>query len=232
MPYSFPYGYRKSVPYNLQTRTNGTLNSNANHGELRVLGEGFIQAEPDIALVSLGVQTRGMELRQVQQENAEISSKIIAALNGIGVSSDDIQTQSYNIFPQYEYINGQQKFNGYVVEHILRVTIKDINLVGEIVDLAVESGANVINNVTFAIANPSQYYQQALLKAIDDATAKAMFIGRNMNINVSTIPIEIIEQSSIPFSPYSVTLAKTDIATPIQPGQMDIAARVEAVFTY
>ncbi|MBM7687057.1 SIMPL domain-containing protein [Defluviitalea raffinosedens] len=232
MPYSFPYGYRKSISNNFQARANGTLNSYSHHGELKVLGEGIIQAEPDIALVSLGVQTRGMELNQLQQENAEISSKMIDTLKNIGISSDDLQTQSYNIFPQYEYINGQQKFNGYVVEHILRVIIRELNLIGRIIDQAVDSGANVINNITFAIANPTIYYQQALLKAIDDATSKAMFIGRNMNIDISTIPIEIVEQSSVPISPYSVTLAKTDIATPIQPGQMDIIARIEATFRY
>mgnify|MGYP001301545774 CR=1 FL=1 len=232
MLYSFPYGYRNAIPYSLQARTNGTLSSNPNHGKLKVIGESSIQAEPDIAVVSLGVQTRGMELRQVQQENTEISSKIISTLNNLGVSSDDIQTQSYNIFPQYEYINGQQKFNGYVVEHIFRLTIRDIHLIGEIVDQAVDSGANVINNVTFSIANPSMYHHQALLKAIDDAIAKAMFIGRNMNISISTLPIEIIEQSNLPIAPYNITLAKTDIATPIHPGQMDISARVEVTFIY
>lgn len=230
MSYAFPYGYRKTVPYNLPSQSNSRLNST--NGKLQVLGEGIIQVEPDIALISLGVQNRGMKLRQVQQENAEITSNIIATLKNIGLPSDDIKTQSYNIFPQYEYIDGQQIFKGYLIEHILRVIIRDIDLIGEIVDNAVDNGANVINNITFAIADPSNYYQQALLKAIDAATSNAMFIGRNMNIAISPIPIEIIEQSFLPISPYSLTLAKTDIATPIQPGQMDITARIEATFSY
>lgn len=174
-----------------------------------------------------------IQLKLAQEQNAIKISEIINTLKRLGVSSEDIETQAYIIDPQYDYIDGKQVFRGYKVVHSLKVTIRDVDRIGEIIDEAVASGANTVDNIRFIVSEPSKYYQQALTAAIDDALVKAMTIGRKLKINVSEIPAQITEESYQYISPVQPALLQVSGgATPIQIGQVDITARIWAIFAY
>jgi uncharacterized protein YggE len=202
-------------------------------GRLKVEGEGSVKVRPDTASVSLGVITENSQLRLAQEQNTIKANEILNALTILGIPLEDIETQSYNISPQYDYIEGKQVFRAYRVEHILKVTIKDLLRIGEIIDAAVENGANTVSSIRFIASKPSEYYQRALTAAIDDALVKAMTIGRQLNVKISQTPAVITEQSYHYTSPVqSVLLQAAESATPIQVGQIDVTARIEAVFAY
>jgi len=202
-------------------------------GKLKVTGEGSIKVRPDTALAILGVITENSQLRLAQEQNTIKVNQILNTLRMMMVSMNDIETQAYNISPQYDYVDGKQVFRGYRVEHTLKIVVKDITKVGEVIDGAVESGANIVNSIRFIASEPSKYYQKALTAAIDDALLKAMTIGRKFNIKIFHIPLVITEQNYQYSSPVqSVLLQAAESTTPIQVGQIDITARIEAVFTY
>lgn len=201
--------------------------------KLKVAGTGKINVKPDMAVVVLGVSTENKELELAQKENAKIIKKITDALKKTGVSSEDIQTQSYTISPQYDYVDGKQIFRNYKVVHTLKITIEDIDQVGEIIDTAVKKGANIVNNISFTLSDPSKYYQIALTAAIDDALKKAMTIGKKLNVDVSKTPLYIVEKNYQYASPVEYSLAKgAEMTTPIQVGQIHVIAEIEAVFHY
>lgn len=199
---------------------------------LRVEGRGGVNVQPDQAEVNLGVTTENQNLTIAQQQNAAAITSIINTLRQLGIAPADIATQSYTITPQYDFVEGQQVFRGYQVVHLLRIVVRDPNRLGQIIDAAVASGANLVNEIRFTVSNPSLYYQQALTAAIDDAIAKAVAIGQRFNVTVSSVPLQIVEETyqATPFEP---TLLKTaEATTPIQVGQLDITAQIEVVFTY
>lgn len=201
--------------------------------KMKVEGRGSIRVEPDIAEVTLGVSTENKQLKPAQEENAARVDGIIGTLRRMGVSAQDIATQAYVIEPQYDYIEGAQVFRGYRVLHSLNITIRNIARVGEIIDAAVESGANIVNNIRFTVSEPSVYYRQALRAAIDDAVAKAGTIGTKLRISVSQVPVQIIEREHQEIPPVQPMMLQTaGAATPIQPGQIEVTARIEAVFAY
>jgi len=181
----------------------------------------------------LGVVTEKKELKPAQEENATKMTAILKGLREMGIPLNDIQTRSYNIFPQYDFIEGQQIFRGYKVEHTLEVTIGDISMIGQVIDNAVQSGANHVESIRFTISNPSMFYRQALNVAVDDAISKAETLAAKLNINVSGIPLQIIEishESSGSIVPLAYQAAEA--ATPVQPGQIEVQARIEAIFAY
>jgi Uncharacterized conserved protein len=204
-----------------------------NDYKMNINGKGSVMTEPDIAIVSLGVITENKELKAAQEENAAKSTEVINSLINSGIEEKDIKTEAYTINPEYDYVEGKQIFRGYKVTHTFKVTIKDIKKVGEIIDAAVSSGANVVNNITFTISNPSIYYKKALNLAIDDAIKKAKSIESNLEITVNRIPISITEegQSYTPMAEKALYSAPTS-ATPIKEGQIEIIANIKAVFIY
>jgi len=200
---------------------------------LKVEGVGRIKTEPDMAIVILGVVTENKQLQLSQQENAGRIDSILKTLTEKDVSSGDVKTFSYSITPQCDYVDGSQVFRGYRVEHLLQITIRDIKRVGEIIDAAVQSGANQVNNIRFSVGNPSLYYQQALNEAVGDAFLKAGTLEARLNVSVSRVPVRIIERAYDTGNEIKpLTLQAEAATTPVQPGQIDITARIEAIFTY
>ncbi|MEM3786730.1 MAG: SIMPL domain-containing protein, partial [Nitrososphaeria archaeon] len=109
-----------------------------------VYGTGEIKVNPDMAKIMLSVITEEPNAKDAAIKNALIVEELIKRLENIGVSKEDIQTTSYNIYPIYYYPKeGQPTIVGYRVVNSLevRVTEKDVNKLGlnagKIIDEAV-----------------------------------------------------------------------------------------------
>ncbi|WP_407272803.1 SIMPL domain-containing protein [Radiobacillus sp. PE A8.2] len=202
---------------------------------MTVYGSGFVSVEPNVARIQLGVVTQDVELETAQQENARIIDNVIQSLQRLSIDQDHIQTADYTIFPQYDYIDGSQKFKGYEVTHLLSITLDNIEQTGKVIDTAVQSGVNKITTITFNVKDREVFYQQALKMAVENATNKAQVIAGTMRVNLDPVPNKLIEQLKEQIlQPYQ-QLASAEVggvSTPIEPGLIEIEARVEAEFNY
>lgn len=197
---------------------------------MTLTGKGQVTALTDIATLRLGVQTTGIDLTEIQEDNARQSQAIIESLKQLGIT--DIQTFEYNISKLYEYENNKRIDKGYSVRNILKIRMDDTDLVGEAIDTAVYHGANVVDFISFEVSNPSTYYQQALNLAILDATEKAKSIADELCIIVDLIPIRIEENSIQPTPSRLFSLREGEASTPIESGSEQIVATVTVEFVY
>lgn len=210
---------------------------NNNGYSMTVEGKGQITVRPDQAKLSIGVVTENQQLLQAQQENSVISTRVIEALNQLGIDPASIKTIIYNIQPQYDYIEGKQILRGYQVEHQLEVTVKDIAKVGLILDTAFKNGANRAGNIQFIVATPEVYYREALKKALNDAREKAEVMAQTIGAALKRIPIKIIEKNVqppevYPMFSYKLTAEAAAVTPPIQKGEYTIDAYVTVVYEY
>ncbi|AXH99351.1 DUF541 domain-containing protein [Sporosarcina sp. PTS2304] len=190
---------------------------------ITVFGEGAVKASPDTVHIVLSVQTRGTELQDIQQENANRMQKVLNSLMDMGVEDSAIQTVNYQIQPVYDYVNGEQVFRGYEVLNTIRVTSNDLSKTGEIVDTAVKNGVNQVGSIEFAIQNQENFYQQALTLALHDAETKMVTIGSSLKLANRPIVWKIEEQhTSQPVAFRAMTMA--DTVTPIESGTLTISA--------
>ncbi|WP_158232507.1 SIMPL domain-containing protein [Sporosarcina sp. P13] len=190
---------------------------------ITVFGEGAVKASPDTVHIVLTVQTRGMELQEIQQENAERMHKVISSLVGLGIPESAIQTIDYQIRPVNDYVNGEQVFRGYEVINTIRVTSNDLSKTGEVVDTAVKNGANQIGSIEFTVQNQEEFYQQALTLALHDAETKMVTIGSSLKLANRPIVMKVEEQhASQPVAFRAMAMA--DTVTPIESGTLTISA--------
>ncbi len=229
--YSIPSGINYSYPSYVP---GFSLQPCADHNvcRLKVEGIGNILAQPDMAEVILGIVTENQQLKAAQDENTAGMTAIIQVLRNHDIPSEDIQTYSYSISPQYDFVDGQQVFRGYRVEHLLNITIRELESIGVIIDAAVQKGANVVRSIRFSVEDPSGYYQKALNAAVDDALAKARTLGQKLNLEVSPVPAHITERSFEFDTPEPLPYQAAASVTPVQPGMIQVSARIEAVFNY
>ncbi|MFJ7736988.1 SIMPL domain-containing protein [Lysinibacillus sp. NPDC097287] len=206
------------------------------HPTLRVItvtGNGKVVATASYVQLQIEVSIQGENVQEAQQENAIIMNRVIQSILELNIPREDIQTASYTISPNYDFIDGKQVFKGYEVTNAISVKVTNISQVGTVIDTAVQNGANRISSIQFKIEDTDLYYQQALSLALQNAQMKARTIAETMQLSLYPQPIEIVEENnSGPVLYKSLAMADQTISTPIEQGQMTISAAVRVKFQY
>ena len=142
----------------------GTDSGQIQMNTITVSGTGTVTMPTDEVTVYLGVETTSNDAATAQQINAEKMEQVIKALQDAGIAKEDMETSSYSIYPVRDYYYGPYPeietedpgITSYVVSNQLKVSVKDIDNVGEIIDSAVVAGANEVNSVSFTLSDETQ----------------------------------------------------------------------------
>lgn len=202
-----------------------------NMSKLIVQGEGKASAAPDMATVVLGVQTRDASAAIAATENARLMNETIAALLAAGIDESEIQTSSYSLgtAPQDEPVIAEErpKAPEFIASNTVSVNLNNTADVGKVLDAAVFAGSNNIQEVSFDLKNPQPQKDLALNRAIEDASRKAEIAARAAGVKLGRI-LEIYEGYG--FVESASRSVAFDVATPIQPGKMEITASVTMTY--
>jgi uncharacterized protein YggE len=195
-------------------------------------GTGTTQAVPDTAEMAFGVTTLSPNAKSALDEASRSAEQIASAVKKQGVAGEDIQTQDVSVYPQTVDQNGKQVITGYQASLSVRVKVRDISKLGEIISAANAAGANEISGPTFTIDDPAP----ARAKAIDEAVADARKSAEAMATAAGKSVGDVLSMSSsdagfVPSMMYSqADMAGAAKSVPIEPGQLDITANVVVVF--
>jgi uncharacterized protein YggE len=204
---------------------------------INVSGSGEILAKPDIAYLSIGVQSEGNTAAAAQEANAAKISKVTQLLKDKWkISGDDIQTSQFYVQPNYTYNEKEgQKPKGYIANHTLSVKYRDLDKIGQLLDEATQSGANNVDNVRFSVENPSAYEEEAIAKALGNAQSKASAVakaakrglGSLLNVTVEGGDAQVYTQRQ---DAMSKSLMSAGNGTEVQPGQVTLEIQVSAQY--
>ena len=140
-----------------------------------VSASGSVTAEPDIVSVQTGVVTEGQTARDALTANNQAVAKLIAALGGAGIAKADMRTTGFRVEPRYN--NGRDgkapNVVGYLVVNDVRITVRDLKRLGDILDLAVTSGANQAGGIDFEVSRQDALKDEARRQAMAAAVRKA-----------------------------------------------------------
>ena len=163
-----------------------------NNETVSVVGQGKVTYAPDIANVTLGVQVDNVKKADeaLNQLNNAIN-KIIPAVKKLGIAPEDIQTQNYTLFPQYNVIDNVSTVTGYNANQQILVKIRGFKAgsdqVSKVISESSKAGANQIVGVTFDTSQLENLKQEARLKAITDARAKAGNIAQAAGVKLGKV---------------------------------------------
>ena len=136
-----------------------------------VSATGKVAADPDIAHISAGVVTEADTAKEALGRNSALMAKLIDGLKGAGLSAKDIQTTMLNVEPRYtQPKDGRPSaISGYRVTNQVRLTVRDVKRLGEVLDQAIALGANHINQISFDLANAETLKDEARKQAMENA---------------------------------------------------------------
>lgn len=136
-----------------------------------VSATGSVTVEPDVAQISAGVVTEADSAKDAMGRNSIVMTKLIDGLKAAGIQPKDIQTTTLNVEPRYTQAKDGRAaaINGYRVVNQVRLTVRDVKRLGEVLDQAIALGANQINHIAFDIADPETLKDEARKQAMENA---------------------------------------------------------------
>ncbi len=226
--------YLSSGP-DTQANLSGIILSQQNTG-IWVTGEGKVTVVPDLAILSLGVETQAATVTEAQQQAAVAMDAVTAALGEAGVASKDIQTLYFSIQPVRRYENGNEILTGYRVTNTVTLKIRNIEASGSIIDAVTAAGGDStrINSISFTVDDPDAYNEEARQKAMADAKAKAKQLANLAGVNLGKATYISEVGGYIPpivYPQFDIREGVPAPTTPISPGETEVQLTVQVVYS-
>ncbi len=204
---------------------------------ITVSGNGQVEAAPDLATVSLGVQTDAQSAAQAISQNNTKMQAVMDTLQKAGIARADIQTTQVQLTPRYENppqaSPGQapsgSKLAGYTAINTVQVKVLKLDTLGGLLDQVVAAGGNQIQGITFDVSNPAQAMDQARQAAMSDATHKAQQLAGLANEKLGPVfSISENSQGPVPFAAAQVQSAPAGV--PVSPGTQTITVNLQVTW--
>ncbi len=173
---------------------------------ISVTGTAEVSAAPDIATFSFTVKETAKDAKEAQKVINEKVSKILKGLKDLGVDEKDIKTESYTIYPKYEWVkvldgpkvaldgtkyypgdNSKRVQVGFDVSQNVRVKLRDLDKVSDALTLFAQNGVENLNGPRFEIDDPEGLKEEARLEAIKKAKAKAKRLASDLGVKLGKI---------------------------------------------
>ena len=208
--------------------------------EITVTASSTVRLVPDKATVYFGVTTREDTAELAQSKNSEAVRNVMDVLTGRGIDEKSIRTNSYNMYPQYDWSEGgEQRLIGYTVTTSMSVQDQEIGELGALLSACVAAGINNVDSVSFLCSGYDEAYRQALAQAVEASRGKAEALALAAGKTLGD-PLSITEgwqdtsarygKSTNVSAAFGAEAAMDERGPAFQPGETEINANVTVTY--
>jgi uncharacterized protein len=223
------YGQQTPVIYPSRERT------------ISVTGTATTSTSPDLVNIQFGVDTQATTAKNASSANAQLMNAVVSAVENLGITKDEISTADYNIYPVYNQTKPDsytgvvnQVLAGYKVSNTLLVKTTKLSLAGDIIDGAVQAGANRVDSVTFSLSpQQQQSIQDDLLnKAVLNAKSRAEKALDPLSQKIIGVKMVNLSEFNVPPPPriYGAMAEAPTANTPIFTSNQQVTTTVDVTF--
>lgn len=203
---------------------------------IQVTAQGTVRVEPDIAYITLGVQSQAKTAEDSQAANTEKMTALYQALEQLGIAEKDYYTSQYNVNPNYTYTDNTQHITGYTTTNMIEVTMRDLSQIGTLLDAAAKAGMNQAYSLQFGLENPDAAGLDALQTALSNADTKAKLMAETTGVQIVRILSVKDSVVSTTTPNYRYEYAKPEAAydaaasVPVSSGTMEVTMQASIVY--
>jgi uncharacterized protein YggE len=199
-----------------------------------VNGEATVRRVPDLAVVSLAVSVSDRQAARARDEANRRASAVLEQLRAIGLPDADVQAPSLVVRPTYDYGKGTPKVTGYEASRPMTLRIRDVALLGTVLDGLVDDGATQVHGTVMELSEPEAATREALTAAVAVARSRAEALASAAGLALGQ-PVRVVEGEGRPeIVPRGALMrmaaAQEAAPTEIAVGEIEIAATVTIWF--
>ncbi|WP_254537213.1 SIMPL domain-containing protein [Halomarina litorea] len=198
-----------------------------------VTATGSAVGTPDQALVHLSVVGQAATADEARNAAAADAERMRSALRDAGIADDRVRTTGFVLHPEYDYRQEGRELLGYRAVHTYQIELDDVTRAGEVVDTAVENGADTVDSVQFTLSDErrQEVRGEALARAVENGRADAETIATAGDVTLGgLVSASTGDVSYGPMPYYAESAARDDAGTVLEPGDVTITATVTAVY--
>lgn len=199
---------------------------------ISVPGTGTASGAPDIALVQVGVDITNTDVGAAVDEANQSMQDVIDALTGMGINESNIQTTRFDVQqlqnnnPNTGQPTGQAQ---YEVTNVVQVRVTDTGQISDVIQTALDAGANRVYGLNFSLQNPGDLESEARTQAVEDAQTRAEELADALGVTLGDL-VSITEQGGGGGVSPLVQEAAVGGSVPIQQGQLSVSVQVNTVW--
>jgi uncharacterized protein len=208
--------------------------ANPNQRTIQVSGSGETQASPDLAVLSLAIETHAATAAEAAGRNGGLAQKVSDAIRAKLGDKGKTWTGGYSLYPEYgdeSRPNLKPTITGYRAENSITVQTGALDLVGPLIDAAIAAGANRVNSLDFNLRDDTRARNDAIAKAAKEAQAQAQALAAALDLKLGPI-INATTMSSERPQPVMFRAAAMSVnaATPVSPAEVTVPATVSLTY--
>ena len=210
-----------------------------------VEGQAEIEVEPDMMNITVGLEATDMDVAVAKKTVDQRSHKLIKTCKDMGIKSKDISTTALQVFPQYDYRDGQRVLTGTRVSRQVDITLNDLDKYPEFMQALMDAKISRTVNTGFAVKDMKSILDKAQIRAVENARSRAQGLAAAVNKTVADVYSisEFQTRTDIPYilepaaavvnkSPRAAgtVMMRNAVPEPFEPGMMTVSATVYVVF--
>jgi uncharacterized protein len=208
------------------------------HRSINVSGQGEVKAEPDLAKVTLGIESRKPKMEDARNEVAKTVDAVLKLTRDLKIDPKFVRATRINIQPEYNWDNNARERNliGYYVTRQVEVDLRDLEKLGTLVERSVDLGVNQIGDPQLDSSRRQDLERDALGKAVQDARANAEAVAKAAGARVGAPRVISANSGFIPapvpmqFKVAAARMEGSDAAQSYQSGQLGFTANVQVEY--
>jgi len=189
-------------------------------------GDAIVSKRPDLAMISVAVDSQASSASAAQQDLASKAAKLIARVKALGVADKDINTSGYSIGLNY---TGNGTIDGYRANEQLLLKWHNVDTVGKTLDALVQQGGATQIGVGFTLADPKAAQAEARALAIADARTRAQAMASAAGVKLGKV-VRVSDQSTPSYFTGGFAPVKDAASTQVPVGQLDVQVSVQVAF--
>jgi uncharacterized protein len=201
---------------------------------ISVDADGKVMATPDLARLTLEVETQAATAAAAGQENAKQANAVLAAVKPVLGPEDKLRTLGYRLLPVHAYKDKSSppEIKGYRAVNQIEVKVLDVARLGTVIDTAMKNGATRVNGPFWSHSRLEELQRQAAVNALERARRLAEALAQAAGLKIKGVDkistgIRIIGPRA---AGEARLMAKEASPTPIEVGEEEVRAHVQAVF--
>lgn len=203
--------------------------------QIQVSGTATVKARPELVVFDFMIEERGQLLSPLKSRIDSKATALVKLCKRLGIQPKDLTSAEISIQPQYHYNTG--RFTGYHVSRTVTARLYDLSNYSKVIDGAVKTGITTIQNISLQMKPDNNLENRALVKAVDDGTAKAILLAGRGQVRLGKI-LQVTESGPgfpVQSGYRAKKLARDDVALEaapyvFEPGQLSVSKTVHLVF--
>ncbi len=200
---------------------------------ISVSGQGEVQAEPDRAMVTLGMESHKVKLDDARAEVTKAIEAILKLTRDLKLDSKYVRATRINVQPEYNWDNNgrERTLIGYVVARQVEIELRDLDKLGQLLEKSTDLGVNQLGDPRLDSSKRHDLEREALSKAVEDARLNAEAIAKAAGAKLG--PAHTISATSgfaappMPMRVKAMAATAGDASQTYQTGQMSFTGSVQ-----